>query len=144
MDEQRLNKLITAYFDEELDLSSQDELFKYLAENSDARLEFKALLALRKEMMKTKTPQLSDEDWEKQHRKLRRELGYRIGWFFLLVGFLIVIIYALYEFLCDGGVAGLYKTGLLAIIFGFLWLFIKVMIERKSELFNDPYKEVDK
>ena len=78
--------------------------------------------------------------WKSPYSRLSRVSGF----FLVLVGWLSLIVYSLFELLRNGEGPAFPRIAMAAIIFGFLVLLVTVIRERMQTYKSDPYKEVQR
>ncbi|MDE0072681.1 MAG: hypothetical protein OXR82_18385 [Gammaproteobacteria bacterium] len=144
--DERVRHLMMAEVDEEISGEERRELELALEENPDLREELETFHRL-KEVTDTMTPlKPPEETWDTYWEDVYRRLERGIGWVLVSLGTIAAGTWALWnavsELIRDTTMPGYVRWGLLALIAGFVILFVSVVRERLFTRKDDPYKDV--
>ena len=144
--DERVRHLMMAEVDEEISGEGRRELELALEENPDLREELETFHRL-KEVTDTMTPlKPPEETWDTYWEDVYRRLERGIGWVLVSLGTVTAGTWALWnavsELIRDTTMPGYVRWGLLALIAGFVILFVSVVRERLFTRKDDPYKDV--
>ncbi len=146
MNEEELKILLAGYQDGELDEEQHEMVEKYLAEHPDARAELARLEHVKEVTEKVQYDDLPLEVWEGYWQNLYRRLERGIGWIFLSLGAIILLLlggfYLIRDFFMDPAVGILLKIGIGALIVGGVFLLVSVGRESMFAFRRDRYREV--
>lgn len=144
--DERVRHLMMAEVDEEISGEGRRELELALEDNPHLREELETFHRL-KEVTDTMTPSKPPEEtwdtyWEHVYRRVERG----IGWVLVSLGTITAGTWALWnavsELIRDTTMPAYVRWGLLALIAGFVILFVSVVRERLFMQKDDPYKDV--
>ncbi len=145
-DDERLRHLLMAEVDQEISGEEREELESALEENPDLRNELEAFQRL-KEVTDTMSPlkppgETWDGYWEDVYRRLERG----IAWVLVSLGTIVLGTWALWSvargLIEDTAIPTFVRWSLLALLLGFVILFVSVLRERLFMEKSDPYKDV--
>ena len=144
--DERVRHLMMAAVDGEISGEGRRELELALKENPDLREELETFHRL-KEVTDTMTPlKPPEETWDTYWEDVYRRLERGIGWVLVSLGTIAAGTWALWnavnELIRDTTMPGYVRWGLLALIAGFVILFVSVVRERLFTRKDDPYKDV--
>lgn len=141
-----LEKLINKYIDKKLAKNEKEQLRELLKKDKKLKEELKEFDELKEvmSMLKTQDP---DKEWEKYWSYLYNRLERGIGWIITSIGAILLLTFAGFQFvkelIKDPKLALYAKVGILALILGFVILFVSVVRERIFISRKDKYsKEV--
>ena len=143
---ERVRHLMMAELDQEISGEGRHELELALEENPDLREELETFHRL-KEVTDTMTPlKPPEETWDTYWEHVYRRLERRIGWVLVSLGTIIVGTWALWtavsELIRDTTLPAYIRWSMLALVAGFVILFVSVVRERLFMQKDDPYKDV--
>lgn len=136
--------LIMGYIDDELSQAEKMKLEAHLktcAACKQSLAEYKKLKEV-SSTMRFKEP--NDALWDKQWQRITNKLTRSISWLLIIVGIVIIVGFAIYQFIQNPGVEGIVRVGIFALFIGFFLLLISLILERIKEYKTDRYKEIDK
>ena len=144
--DERVRQLMMAEVDGEISGEGRRELESALERNPDLREELETFHRL-KEVTDTMTPlKPPEETWDTYWEDVYRRLERGIGWVLVSVGTIIAGTWGLWtavsELMRDTTIPAYVRWGLLALIAGFVILFVSVVRERLFMHKDDPYKDV--
>ena len=143
---ERVRHLMMAEVDEEISGEGRRELELALEKNPDLREELERFHRL-KEVTDTMTPlKPREETWDTYWEDVYRRLERGIGWVLVSLGTITAGTWAIWnavsELIRDTTMPAYVRWGLLALIAGFVILFVSVVRERLFMRKDDPYKDV--
>lgn len=119
------------------------ELFLHLSSCKSCRDEYYNTVKLEKSFSSRSDEQPSEEWFMELERKRGSSLVRKIGYLLLLVPYIIMIVYSIYEMLQEGGSESLLITGsFITMIAGVLLLLGYSIRARFKESKTDKYKEI--
>ncbi len=144
--DERLRYLLMAAVDQEISGEGRRELELALQGNPDLREELATFHRL-KEVTDTMTPlKPPEETWDTYWEHVYRRLERGIGWVLVSLGTITAGTWALWtavgQLIRDMTMPAYVRWGLLALIAGFVILFVSVVRERLFVQKKDPYKDV--
>ena len=144
--DERVRQLMMAELDREISGEGRRELESALDENPGLRDELATYQRL-KEVTDTMTPlKPPEETWDSYWEHVYRRLERRIGWVLVSLGTIIVGTWALWtavsELIRDTTLPAYIRWSMLALVAGFVILFVSVVRERLFMQKKDPYKDV--
>ncbi len=141
-----LDTLINKYLDKELSKKEKEELQNRVEKDKKLKKELKELDEMREviSMLKPKDP---DKEWERYWSNLYNRLERGIGWIITSIGAILLLTFAGFqlvkELIKDPELALYAKIGIIALMIGFVILFVSVVRERIFMGKSDKYsKEV--
>ena len=145
-DAERVRHLMMAEVDQELSGEERRELESALEENPDLLEELETFHRL-KEVTDTMSPlKPPEETWDTYWEDVYRRLERGVGWVLVSLGTITAGTWAIWtavgELIRDTTIPAYVRWGLLALIAGFVILFVSVVRERLFMQKNDPYKDV--
>lgn len=145
-EDERVRQLMMAELDREISGEGRRELESALEEDPDLRDELASYRRL-KEVTDTMTPlKPPEETWDRYWEHVYRRLERGIGWVLVSLGTMLVGTWALWtavsELIRDTTIPAYIRWSLLALIAGFVILFVSVARERLFMQKKDPYKDV--
>ncbi len=143
--DERVRHLMMAEVDQEISGQGRRELESALEGNPDLHEELETFHRL-KEVTDTMTPfKPPEETWDTYWEHVYRRLERGIGWVLVSLGTITAGTWALWiavsELIQDTTMPAYVRWGLLALIAGFVILFVSVVRERLFMQKNDPYKD---
>jgi len=145
-DRERLRQLMMAEVDQEI--SGQDRAELQTALESDPALQneletFQRLKEVTDTMSPLKPP---GETWDSYWEDVYRQLERGISWVLISLGAIVLGTWALWHvasgLIADRAIPGFIRWSLLALLAGFVILFVSVLRERLFMSKGDPYKDV--
>ncbi|MCK4420711.1 hypothetical protein KAW48_02850 [candidate division WOR-3 bacterium] len=142
----RKQELINRWIDKKLSDKEKKELERLCSNNPELKKELRDFKKLKEvmDMLKTKEP---DREWEKYWEHLYNRIERGIGWIITSIGAILMLTFIGFQFvkdlINDPQLAFYAKIGILALVFGFVILFVSVIRERFFLSKHDRYsKEV--
>jgi predicted anti-sigma-YlaC factor YlaD len=143
----QIKMLLSALVDNELTSEEKKMVTEHLVSCEDCREEYSRLLKLKEATDKMKYFDLPDRLWAGYWHGIYNRIERGIGWIFLSVGAIILLVFAAWEFLndffLDSRVPIVLRIGLGAFILGIIILMISILRERLFSRAHDRYKEID-
>jgi len=145
---ERFNLMVMAAIDGELGPDEKKEFEHYVRNYPECRDEWEQFKKVKEvtKQMKLKSP--ADETWDSYWLNVYNRIERGLGWIFLSIGTIIVLVYAAYQFLIalfgDADVPVFVKAGIFLLVAGVIVLLISVARERFFVRKSDPYKEVER
>ena len=145
---ERFNLMVMAAIDGELGPDEKEEFENYVRRYPECRDEWEQFKKVKEvtKQMKLKSP--ADETWDSYWLNVYNRIERGLGWIFLSIGTIIVLVYAAYQFLIglfgDADVPVFVKAGIFLLVAGVIFLLISVARERFFVRKSDPYKEVER
>lgn len=147
MDE-RWNRLLAGYLDDELDPSERREFENELQRNPELRAELEQFRKLKKVTDSVRYADLPDAVWETYWSSLYHKLERGIGWILFSVSAVLLASYGIIQMLgtlySDSRISWIVKIGVTGLLIGLIVLTISVIRERIFAYKNDRYREVIK
>lgn len=145
-DDERLRHLMMAEVDEEISGEERAELESALDEDPDLRNELEAFQRL-KEVTDTMSPlKPPGETWDRYWEDVYRRLERGIAWVLVSLGTIVLGTWGLWNvargLIEDTSMPTFIRWSLLALLAGFVILFVSVLRERLFMGKSDPYKDV--
>ncbi|HPR62587.1 MAG TPA: zf-HC2 domain-containing protein [Thermoanaerobaculia bacterium] len=135
-------QLLSGYLDDELNQSRQQRVELHIQECEICRVTLEQLRTIREVAMKTQFETPSDDAWGELPRGLASRATRGFGWIFLILWFVIMVGFGLYQFL--SGPEDLWlKMVTVGGLLGLVLLFLSVLIDRIRTMKSDRYREVD-
>ena len=135
---------ISALIDNEIEESEVTPVLSHLESCYKCRTEYMDLLRLQKQLKGLPVPEPGKEWYEEFHKKMPRKITDILGKIFFFASYILLIIYALYQFFAAPGENFFIKLIIGGIILGFLILLGVSIADRIYESKNDRYKGVMK
>jgi predicted anti-sigma-YlaC factor YlaD len=143
----QIKMLLSALVDNELTPEEKQMVTEHLVSCEDCRKEYSRLVKLKEATDKMKYLDLPDRLWAGYWHGIYNRIERGVGWIFLSLGAIILLIFAawelLNEFFLDSRVPFLLKIGLGAFILGIIILMISILRERLFSRAHDRYEEID-
>lgn len=140
------NALINKYIDKKLSEQEKEELYKLIKKDKKLEEELKELYKMKEvmSMLKSTDP---DKEWDEYWSHLYNRLERGVGWIITSIGTILLLTFAGFQFvkelIKDPQLALYAKIGIMALIIGFVILFVSVVRERIFMGKSDKYsKEV--
>lgn len=140
------NALINKYIDKKLSEQEKEELYKLIKKDKKLEEELKELYKMKEvmSMLKSTDP---DKEWDEYWSHLYNRLERGVGWIVISIGTILLLTFAGFQFvkelIKDPQLALYAKIGIMALIIGFVIIFVSVVRERIFMGKSDKYsKEV--
>jgi predicted anti-sigma-YlaC factor YlaD len=132
------------YIDGEMTPEERVEFERHMESCGDCRTAVEELGRVERltGMVKIRDPQ--DDFWECYWKSLFRRGERKTGWWLIIVGAALVILYALYRGFTDFGEITFIKVVMVGLAAGFVILLISVIRERVHQCRTDPYRDIDR
>jgi len=138
--------LINKYIDKKLSEQEKEELYELIKKDKKLEGELKELYKMEEvmSMLKSTDP---DKEWDEYWSHLYNRLERGVGWIIISIGTILLLTFAGFQFvkelIKDPQLALYAKIGIMALIIGFVILFVSVVRERIFMGKSDKYsKEV--
>lgn len=138
--------LINKYIDKKLSEQEKEELYRLIKKDKKLEEELKELYKMKEvmSMLKSTDP---DKEWDEYWSHLYNRLERGVGWIITSIGTILLLTFAGFQFvkelIKDPELALYAKIGIMALIIGFVILFVSVVRERIFTGKSDKYsKEV--
>ncbi len=132
-----------AYLDGELPAMERAAFEEHLAGCPTCARVFQEYRQIKEVTKKMKVPEPDPKVWSEYPKGFIESASRGLGWLFYVCGFLIIFVFAIYQFAVSPEDA-IAKRGVFSIIIGFVFLFISVLKRRIVEARTDRYsQEVD-
>ena len=142
MDCQQINEMISGYLDGELSQGDRQRVELHVESCPRCRTTYEELAELRQAVGQLSFGEMSSAEWSKMMNDLTVRTSRRLGWLLHILGAVIVLVYAAYEFAVDDTVPALIKAGVAGLVVGLVLLFISVLRQRMLARQTDRYKDV--
>jgi predicted anti-sigma-YlaC factor YlaD len=139
----QIGEMLSGYIDGELTQGDRQRVELHMDSCGKCRAAHDELLRLRRNIGKMKFEELASTEWSQIMNDLTVRSSRGLGWLLFVIGLLIVVAYASYEFVVDDTVSALVKTGIAGIVFGLLLLFVSVARQRLVARKTDKYRDVE-
>ncbi len=147
MDE-RWQKLLAGYLDDELDEAERRELDAELLRNPELRAELEQFRKLKRVTDSVRYADLPDAVWETYWSSLYRKMERGLGWLLFSASAAILACYGVIQMLStlytDSRISWIVKIGVTGLLFGLIVLVVSLIRERIFAYRNDRYREVIK
>lgn len=131
-----------AYLDGELQEDQALEFQAHLEHCPTCARVFQEFRQMKEVAMRMKPPEVPEQVWAEYPRGVVNKLTRGSGWFFYLIGAMLLVAYGIYEF-ATGPANAIPKIGVATLILGFCLLLLSVIRSRYEECKTDRYsKEV--
>jgi len=139
--------LLSALVDNELDAEQKRKVGDHLASCEDCRKEYAKLKRLKEATSEMSYFDLPDKLWAGYWREIYNRIERGIGWFFLSIGAIILLVLGAWElldkFFLDARISLIPKLGVGAVILGLVILLVSIGRERLFSRRHDRYEEVE-
>jgi anti-sigma factor RsiW len=115
-----------SYLDGELDEEARREFEAKIARHPELAREVEKYRRLQEITDAVRFEEPSDVEWREFWNGFYNRCERRGGWLLVAIGAVLVSAYAIYDVLVDPGIAILLRAGILALVLGFLALFLSV------------------
>ena len=136
--------LLMGLLDGELDPEEAQEVNTHLHRCTGCREEYEQLRQSSKKIETLSFVEPQDEIlnalWKRPYSRFTRNASL----FLILAGYLVLILFGIYEFIQDKSEAVLPKVATVAICLGFVILLYSLIRERLRSYKTDPYKEIER
>jgi len=141
-------KRVSALVDNELEPSEALKVKEHLA-HCDVCLDFANKLRKLKGITDDmKLVDLPDVKWKKYWTGIYNRIERSIGWIFISIGLVLLVLFSVYEFFKDfflnSEITLIVRSGVAFLIIGFIILIVSVGREAFFRFRNERYKEVDR
>jgi predicted anti-sigma-YlaC factor YlaD len=148
MDHNKIKKLISSYFDGELDEEQKKLVNEHIQQCSECRKEFDEMGKFEEVMGKMELKQPSNEVWKVYWSSVYNRLERSIGWIFLSIGAMILLFFGGYKIvegiIQDANTPLFLKIGILAFMAGIVVLLVSLAREQLFVRKRERYKEIEK
>ncbi|MBC8358379.1 MAG: zf-HC2 domain-containing protein [Candidatus Aminicenantes bacterium] len=148
MDHQQIKKLISSYYDGELDEEQKKIIKKHLEDCPECQKEFEEMGKFEEVMSKMELKKPPKEAWKIYWTSVYNRLERRIGWILFSIGVMILLFFGGYkmveEIIKDPSISFLLKAGILAVLGGVVVLLVSLIREQLFVRKRERYKEVEK
>ena len=139
---EKYKELITGFLDQELSPEQMNEVNEHLNRCEHCRKEYNEMRETMKKLdiLTFDEPEdiILDNLWKKPYNKFQKFAGLIM----VIGGYLILILYTVYEVFRDKSLESVPKYAILALIIGFFLLLVTVIQERIKTYKVDKYKEI--
>ena len=147
MEHDKIKKLISFYYDGELDAVKKKTVEDHIRECEECRREFEEMGKFEEVMKKMELKQAPREMWQVYWSSVYNRLERRVGWIFLSVGAMILLFFGGYKLvesiIQDPSISWLLKTGILAFLAGMVILLVSLAREQFFVRKRERYKEIE-
>ena len=144
----RHKELMMKQIDGEISPGEAQELAEILSENPELQSEYNMLKTAKEKAQTMKSYHLPELVWEDYWGKLYNRMERGIAWILVSIGAILVLGYALWEFLsqlmADSTMPVALRFGIFALFFGALILIFSVFREKILLRKHDKYKEIQR
>ena len=132
------------YIDGEMTAAERTDYEAHMASCGDCRRAIDELGRVERltGMVKLRDPQ--DDFWEGYWKSLLRRGERKTGWWLIIVGAALAILYGLYKGVSEFGEITFIKVVMVGLAAGFVILLISVIRERLHQFKTDPYKDIER
>jgi len=135
--------LFSGYLDGELTQADEQLVRIHLEDCDSCRNRFEAMKGTREVTMSTRFVVPRDDQWKELPRTPGSALARGLGWVLLIVWFMVMLAYGLWQFLT--GPDGLFEKLLVfGVLTGLGLLFLSVLMDRIRAARTDRYREVER
>lgn len=139
-----IERLLILYIDDEISKEEKEDVESHITSCANCKALMEQYMKLKKTSSEISFTKPSDETMDSYWANISSRLSRGGGWIFLIIGSVILIIYAIYRFAIDPSVHSLVKVTIAAIVIGIVLLFISVLLERIRDLKTDRYRGIEK
>lgn len=139
-----IEKLLILYIDEEISKDERKAVETHISSCSHCNTMMNQYLKLKRTSSEISFTKPSDETMDGYWAQVSSRLSRGGGWIFLIIGSIILALYAIYRFTIDPSIHSFIKVTIAAIVIGIVLLFISVLIERIRDLKTDRYRGIEK
>jgi predicted anti-sigma-YlaC factor YlaD len=140
--------LLVKKTDGEISPREEAGLIKHLRNCPECQKELQNFQKLKEETMEMKKHFLPEEAWKDYWRRLYNRLERGLSWILVSVGAIILLVYAIYNFVMEtlnaSDLPGIIKFSILAVVLGGVILLVSVIREKLILRRHDKYKEVQR
>ncbi len=148
MDHKKIKKLISSYYDGELEIEQKKIVEDHIDGCSDCCKEFKEMGKFEEVMDKMELKQPKKEVWKVYWTSVYNRLERRMGWIFLSIGAIILLFFGGYKMvegiIQDATTPLLLKLGILAFLAGIVIMLVSLAREQFFVRKKERYKEIEK
>ncbi|MCP4250412.1 MAG: hypothetical protein GY778_25495 [bacterium] len=139
----RIGPLLSGLLDDELPQQDRQRIELHLDGCSACKATLAELVEMREEIGQLKSAQPTDGQWSRIMSVTAAKTSRGLGWFLGVVGAIILIGFAAWEFYVDDTVSALVKIGVCAAVVGAVLLLTSVILDRLAARKTDRYKDVE-
>ena len=139
----RIGHLLSGLLDDELTQQDRQRVELHVEACSPCRATLDELATLRRDIAALEQPQPSPEQWSRIMSVVSRKTSRALGWLLGVVGAVILVGFAVWQFSIDDTVPALTKIGALALGLGVVFLLVSVLLDRLAARKTDRYKDVE-
>ena len=139
-----IERLLILYIDDEISKEEKEDVESHISSCANCKALMEQYMKLKKTSSEISFTKPSDETMDSYWANISSRLSRGGGWIFLIIGSVILIIYAICRFAVDPSVHSLVKVTIAAIVIGIVLLFISVLLERIRDLKTDRYRGIEK
>jgi hypothetical protein len=147
MEHDKIKKLISSYYDGELNDAKKKMVEDHIHGCEECRREFEEMGKLEEVMEKMELKQAPREMWRVYWSSVYNRLERRIGWIFLSIGAMILLFFGGYKLvesiIQDPSISWFLKTGILAFMAGIVVLLVSLAREQFFVRKRERYKEIE-
>lgn len=147
MEHDRIKKLISSYYDGELDAANKKMVEDHIRECGECHKDFEEMGIFEEVMGKMELKQAPREMWQVYWSSVYNRLERRVGWIFLSVGAMILLFFGGYKLvesiIQDPSISWLLKAGILAFLAGMVILLVSLAREQFFVRKRERYKEIE-
>ncbi len=148
MDHNKIKKLMSSYYDKELDEELRKTVEKHFEECLECRKEFEEMGKFEEVMNKMKLKEPPKDVWRLYWAAVYNRLERRIGWILLSIGAMIILFFGGYKMvegiIQDPSTPFLLKVGILIFLGGIVVLLVSLIREQFFVRKRERYKEVER
>lgn len=137
-------QLLMGLLDDELTSDERIVIHDHMTRCASCRDDYEQLLEAEEHLKAISLMEPEDKVLDKIWRSPYNKFTRNAGLFSVLLGWIVLIVYALYQLLIDSHTQPLPKIATLSIFVGFFILLILVIVERWKTYKVDPYREVER
>lgn len=139
-----IEKLLTLYIDDEISKEEKEAVKSHVSSCPHCKKLMDQHLKIKKTSSEISFTEPPADTMAKYWANVSANLSRGSGWIFLIIGSVILALYAIYRFAFDPGVHSLIKITIAAIMIGIILLFLSVLIDRIRDLKTDRYRGIEK
>ena len=139
----RIGHLLSGLLDDELTQQDRQGAELHLESCPTCRTTLQELTRLRQEIGALDQPQPTARQWSRIMSVTTRRTSLALGWILGVVGAVILVGFAIWQFSVDDTVPALIRIGALALALGALFLLVSVLLDRLAARKTDRYKDVE-
>ena len=148
MDHKKITKLISSYYDGELDEEQKKLVHSHLEICSECRKEFEEMGKFEEVMSQMVLKKPPKEAWQMYWTSVYNRLERGIGWILFSIGAIILLFFGGYKLvegiIQDASVPLILKIGILSVLGGLVVLLVSLLREQLFVRKRERYKEIEK